>query len=283
MTITRPPLRYHGGKFRIARQIMEYLPESRCYVEPFGGAAGVLLQRSPSHIEVYNDLDSDVVNLFRLLRDPEESAKLRTALELTPFSREEFYRCWEPAPEGDSIEHARRMVVRSFQSIGTKRRQSKNGWRTRTAKCDTSPTVAWRGWPAQMHQYVDRLRDVIIEHAPWQQVVGIYDHPETLFYVDPPYPTLTRAMGWDRDVYAHELTDAQHEELCRRLLQCRGMVALSTYPNEIYPAILEGWKLVTIAARAQTNAPRIEELWLNPALVERLQPTLMGFDTGARA
>lgn len=276
-TITRPPLRYHGGKFRIARHILPFLPESGCYVEPFGGAAGVLLQRKPSRIEVYNDLDSEVVELFRILRDQEQSEVLRHQIELTPFSREEFYRCWTPAE--DPIERARRMIVRSFQAIGTKKRREKNGWRTRTPKAVWSPCHAWRGWPEFMHEYVDRLRNVIIEHVPWQQCVGIYDHSDTVFFVDPPYPKGTRSMGWDRDVYNHEMTDEDHEdheELCRRLVTCSGMVALSTYPNEIYPAILKGWKLVEIKARAQTNAPRVEELWLNPAIVDRHQPELFG-------
>lgn len=95
--ITRPVLRYHGGKFRLREWVINFFPPHDVYVEPFGGAASVLLAKYPSRIEVYNDLSSDVVNLFRVLREPCTANRLRELLELTPFSREEFMSCWELA------------------------------------------------------------------------------------------------------------------------------------------------------------------------------------------
>lgn len=246
----------------MAPWIIEKFPPHSVYVEPFGGAASVLLQKPPSRIEVYNDVDNGVVNLFRILRDPAKAEQLRRAIELTPFSRMEFYRCWDLAPECE-IEEARRLIVRSFQSIGNKSRLAGNGWRTRTERARWSPCVAWNGWPDTVPDYVARLKDCIIECLPWQKMVDVYDGEDTLFYVDPPYPHSSRVAGYKK-IYANELTDYDHEVLLDRLKQCRGYVILSSYPNESYDRQLEGWTKLEIRARAQTNSPRLEVLWLSP-------------------
>ena len=154
---TRPVLRYHGGKFRIREWAIAHFPDHKVYIEPFGGAASVLLAKKPVGIEVYNDIDQGVVNLFRVLRDPVQSAHLISDLELTPFSRQEYWNCAELAD--DPVEEARRMIVCSFQSIGAKQRGERNGWRTRTAKTKWSPCAAWNSYPPALAAVVDRLRE----------------------------------------------------------------------------------------------------------------------------
>jgi len=267
----RPALRYHGGKFRIAPWVIGHFPQHTCYCEVFGGAASVLLQKPPSKVEIYNDLDSNVVNLFRVLRSPKKAARLKQLLELTPFSREEYESAYEQSE--DDVEEARRMLVRSFQAIGAKRRCARNGWRTR----DTgySPATAWRGWPDEIPLFVDRLRNVQIENRPWQFMLKTYDKPETLFYLDPPYLMQTRALGWDAGVYEHEMTNGDHAELCLAARKLRGMVVLSGYDNDLYRELLPDWTVSSMAARAQTNAPRVEMLWVNPAASARFQPSLI--------
>ena len=94
--IRHPAIRYHGGKFRLASWIIGHFPEHRCYVEPFGGAASVLLRKKLSEAEVYNGIDGDVVNLFRVLRDPKKSQALIDACALSPYSRAEFQCAYEP-------------------------------------------------------------------------------------------------------------------------------------------------------------------------------------------
>jgi DNA adenine methylase len=99
--IDRPVLRYHGAKFRLAGWLMQLFPPHRRYVEPFGGAAGVLLQKPRSYAEVYNDLDGDVVNFFRVLRDPELSRQLVRQLAYAALRRA-AHASPEPCPEAYS-------------------------------------------------------------------------------------------------------------------------------------------------------------------------------------
>lgn len=258
---SRPVLRWHGGKFRIREWVISHFPSHEVYVEPFGGVASVLLAKEPSRIEVYNDIDSGVVNLFEILRDPQRANELRQNLELTPFSREEFLRCMEVSE--DPVEEARRMIVLSFQSIGAKHRSKRNGWRTRTAKSIWSPCSAWNGYPPALQAVTDRMRHVIIENLPWEKLMDVYDDRQTLFYVDPPYPLGTRSPSWG-EVYHTELTDDDHARLLERVMDLKGAAIVSSYPNPLYDRVLRGWERVTIKARAQTNADRVEALYISP-------------------
>ncbi len=267
----RPVLRYQGGKWRIAPWVIEFLPAHRVYVEPFGGAFSVGMRKPPSRIEVYNDLDEQVVSLFRVLRDPDQAEELRRRLMLTNFSRQEHKEAW--IPTADVVESARRLVIRSFQSFGTKGSCERNGWRTRTSQSVWSPCVAWNSWPEEVPAFVERLRDVIIECAPYDKLLDVYDATDTLWFVDPPYPLATRQAS-TRRVYVHEMSDAEHVDLLDRLRQLKGMVAVCSYGNDLYREALSDWRLVQKDARTQVSRPRVECLWLNPALSQHLQPTL---------
>ncbi|WP_426106416.1 DNA adenine methylase, partial [Massilia sp. TSP1-1-2] len=113
----KPVLRYHGGKFRLAQWIMGFFPEHTCYVEPFGGAAGVLIQKERVYAEVYNDLDSEVASFFAILRDPEQRRRLIEAVVFTPYARDEFELAWMPV--ADPLENARRLCVRAQMGFGS--------------------------------------------------------------------------------------------------------------------------------------------------------------------
>jgi DNA adenine methylase len=125
--VTRPALRYFGGKFRLSKWILSQFPEHETYVEPFGGAMGVLLNKQPAHFEIYNDLDGEVVNFFRVLRDqPDELIRL---IELTPYAREEQLLSFDDLAGVSEVERARRLYVRCWQSHGGGRTQWRTGWR----------------------------------------------------------------------------------------------------------------------------------------------------------
>lgn len=262
----RPALRWHGGKYRLREWVISHFPPHVVYVEPFGGAASVLMSKKPARLEIYNDTNSDVVNFFRVLRDPDMAARLKHLLELTPFSREEFKRSFEPAD--DLVESARRFVVRSFQSIGAKEPGQANGWRTRTLNGHNgSPPKVWSNYAAVIPEFTNRLKGAIIECGDWRRIFETYDGRETLFYVDPPYPHCTRASRY-RATYGHgnELTDADHRELCQRARSLEAHVIISSYRNPIYDEVLEGWQVSTTTTRAQSNGTRVEALYLSPSV-----------------
>ena len=273
MKPTRPALRYHGGKWRLAPFVIAHLPPHRTYVEPFGGAASVLLRKPRSYAEIYNDLDGEVVELFEILRDPARAAQLQDLVRLTPYSRAEFLRAYEASD--DPIERARRLLIRSFMGHGSSGlRGHRTGFRIGSGREGGTPANDWQGWPEALPALVDRLRGVFVECRPAAQIIGRHDGPETLFYVDPPYLFGTRsAKRIGNDLYhgyRHELDDAGHAALLEQLLAATGMVVLSGYASALYDSALTGWLKATTEAFADRGQARTEVLWINPAAAARL-------------
>lgn len=257
---SRPALRWHGGKWMLAPWILSHLPPHRVYVEPFGGAASVLIRKHRSYAEVYNDLDGDAVNLFRVLRSA-RATELIEALRLTAFAREEFAEAYEPAE--DAVERARRLIVRSFMGFGSNGHNRSTGFRANSNRSGTTPAHDWTNYPDALAAVVARLRGVVIENRDAKEVMAAHDGPETLHYVDPPYVFATRA-DLSKD-YAHELTDADHAELLAFLRGLGGMVVLSGYPHPLYDEALVGWRRIEREALADGARARTEVLWINPA------------------
>jgi DNA adenine methylase len=216
---TRPVLRYHGGKWRLAPWIIAHFPAHLTYVEPFGGAGSVLMRKPRSVAEVYNDRDEEVVNLFRVLRDPVRAAELRRLVELTPYSRVEFFASYEPSE--DPVERARRRVVRAAMAFGTTSgRRNRTGFRATPWRSGGATGVGdWVNYAEALEAFTARLRGVLLEGRPAAHVIEEYDAPDCLFYVDPPYPGHAHdaADGPRERAYAHELTDDDHRRLAETL------------------------------------------------------------------
>lgn len=260
----RPPLRYHGGKWRLAPWIVEHFPAHKAYVEVFGGAAGVLLRKERSQIEVYNDLDRQVVNFFRVLRDGESTRRLIEQLDLTPFSREEFDLSYAPAE--DEVEAARRFVTRCFLGHGTCSMDpnDSNGFRSCDIRAGKAYAREWAGVPMAIARAADRMRGVTIENIDFRKLIPKFDDPETLFYVDPPYPMSTRVAGGKG--YVHEMSNECHRQLAWLLKRCKGKVLLSGYACRLYDELYADWKRTKkkVSANGQAGAvPRTEVLWRN--------------------
>lgn len=274
MTVTRPALRWHGGKWMLAPWIIGFFPPHRCYVEPFGGAASVLLRKERTYAEVYNDLDSAAVNLFRVLRDPVQSARLREVLYLTPFAREEFAISYQDAD--DPIECARRLIIRAFQGFGSNAQNpgASTGFRANSNRSGTTPAHDWANYPEAMPALIERLRGVIIENRKGVDVMVQHDSLDTLHYVDPPYVHSTRSRKVaNRRIYhgyAHEMNDEEHIALIESLLSLKGMVVLSGYPCSLYDDALGSWGRHARSAMADGARERTEVVWLNPACVRAL-------------
>ncbi len=276
--VTRPLLRWLGGKFRLAPWIIQHLPVHDIYVEPFGGAASVLLRKPRAYNETYNDLDGEVVNLFRVLRSNDAPELLRQ-LALTPYAKEEYEAarviCDEP------LERARRALVRSHMAHGTggARIDRPTGFRTDGRSGGTNVAGEWAALPQALAAVVARLQGVSIQMRPALELLRMYDDPKVLFYLDPPYvpgsrSTKSRKPGERYHTYAHELSDDDHAELLTICAASSAMIVLSGYPDDRYDIALAGWERRTMAARAHRNSPRTEVLWINPAAAMRLDGQL---------
>ena len=268
---SRPVLRWYGGKWMLAPWIIEHLPRHKTYVEPFGGAASVLLRKKRSYAEIYNDLDSDVVNLFRVMRDDAAAARLQEQLRLTPFCRKEFEASFDISD--DPVERARRLVVRSFQGFGANahvcdlKGRNSTGFRASSNRSGSTPARDWRNYPDAMKAMVDRLQGVVIESRDAKIVMATNDGPATVHYVDPPYVWETRSGGSSKNMrkrmYRHDMEDAAHVELLDFLKTLEGMVVLSGYSSPLYERELESWTRVEREAFADGARPRTEVLWMN--------------------
>ncbi len=273
MPVLSPALRYHGAKFRLAPWVMQFFPDHRVYVEPFGGAAGVLLQKPRSYAEVYNDLDDDIANFFRVLRDPSMSNRLIQLLQLTPYARAEFNLSYEDCD--DPVERARRTAVRAGMGFGSAgATKGVTGFRIDTARPYGTAQHLWSRYPGQLPAVIERLQGVLIENRPAIEVMQQHDTADTLHFVDPPYVFGTRSLrNVIQGCYRHEMTDEQHLELLGVLKDLQGMVVLSGYPSELYERELSDWQVHTTGARISAGrgtSVKTEVLWLNPACQQRL-------------
>lgn len=263
-----PAIRYHGAKFRLAPWIISHFPAHRFYVEAFGGAAGVLLHKPRVGPEVYNDLDGNVVNYFRVLRDPKLRAKLAEAVTLTPYARDEFENASEPCD--DMIERARRLAVRAQMGFGSAgATKGTTGFRIDIQRPYGTAQHLWARFDRNIAQAGQRFSDVLIENRPAMDVMLQHDTPDTLHFVDPPYVHSTRAMGLGKSRgYTHEMSDDDHARLLTFLRGLRGKVIVCGYRHPIYMDMLSDWSLSTTQARISAGrgtALREEHIWLNPA------------------
>ncbi|EDV2726007.1 DNA adenine methylase [Salmonella enterica subsp. enterica] len=271
-TIKHPAIRYHGGKFRLASWIINHFPAHRCYVEPFGGAASVLLKKEPSDAEVYNDLDGDVVNLFRVLRSPDSRQSLIDACALTPYSRSEFRCAYEQTD--DPIEQARRLIVRATMGFGSAgATKSRTGFRLDTKLNSATAQKIWARQPDNLAAVGSRFAGVLVENRDAIQCMQDHDTASTLHFVDPPYVHDTRVNVAKNSAYRFEMTNSEHSVLLASLKELSGMVIVCGYDSDLYNDSLSSWKRVTRTTAANGHSgsvQRTECLWINPAAQQQL-------------
>jgi len=276
----RSPIYFFGGKGNMVTKLLKLIPPHKIYVEVFGGGASLLFAKPPSPVEVYNDLDSGLVNLFRVLRDPEKFEKFYKLVCLTPYSREEqnfCYKTWEQCE--DDVERAYRFWIVARQSFSGRIHSSwsyavKTYYRGMISTCSKYLSAI-----EHLPEFHERIMRVQIENRDFRKIFSSYDTEETLFYCDPPYVPDTRR---DRKVYRHEMSLEDHKELVDILLNVKGKVLLSGYRHEVYePLEKAGWvrlefKTACFAAgrtrltgilgkgSALKKSPRTECVWVSP-------------------
>jgi len=259
----KPVIRYPGAKWRLAQWIISHFPPHTTYLEPYVGSGAVILNKPRSHCETINDIDGDITNLFKVIREnTEELAKM---IYMTPWSRQEYNLSYEKT--GIELEDARRFLVRLWMAHGT-RTNTKTGWRSDVqGKQGSSVAKVWTKLPDRILKVAERLRGVQIENQTDLEVIGRYKFKEVLIYADPPYLLYTRSQK----MYANEMTEQQHILLLDALDDHPGPVILSGYDNELYNERLKQWKRKTISALADKGRLREEVVWINPVSTEGMR------------
>ncbi len=269
------PFAWYGGKSLLAPTLVSLLPTHQTYCEVFGGSGALLFAKSPSQLEIFNDLDSGVVNFFHVLRDAKQVERLVNLLSLTPYAYEEYYDClakWED--ESDPIERARQWYVGVMQSMNSSIKNT--GW-SHTKLAASNPAHSWLSNTTHFTAFTERLAHIEVDHRDFERVIASYDSPDTCFYLDPPYHPDTRRKG---RCYQYEMTEADHERLLFCILQVQGMVILSGYSHPTYERALREWECIKIDQKCSSSvrpgvgeAPaewrRIEYIWRNPACVRQ--------------
>lgn len=262
-------LNYPGAKWGMAKQIAAIMPVHRSYLEPFFGSGAVLFNKPPSAIETVNDIDGDITNFFKVLREhPEELAE---AISLTPYSREVFDDAHNNRGT-DLFDKAYRFAIRSRMGHGFKTYQ-KTGFKIDVYARERSYCVdCWNRMPQVIFEAAARLKGVQIENRPALEVIRKFNHDNVLIYADPPYLLNTRGGKQ----YRHEMNEQDHVELLSALKKHKGAVILSSYPSDMYDCELRGWSKIERKSYNQNSAPRTEVLWCNfevpkPPVAEQIE------------
>ncbi len=273
--ITRPVLRYPGGKFRIAKWTVAHFPPHSFYCEPYFGAGSCFFQKHKANGEIINDINKDVVNVFKVLRDPAQALELERLCRLTPMAYDEYLEAYEPTD--DPVEAARRIIFRSCATHGIDGVFRENsGFRVMKNRESRLTTAnEWANYPQQIKFFTERLKGVAIHNKPAIEVIQMIDSPDTFHYCDPPYLMESRARQ-NRDLYANEMgnTIAEEEDLHRELAEVlhniEGTAIVAGYNSPLYQELYGDWKREEISARAMGNTPRTECIWLSPTIQPKL-------------
>jgi DNA adenine methylase len=265
MKVNHPVVKYYGSKFTLASWIISHFPAHRHYVEPFGGAANVLLVKEPSYMETFNDLNNSIVNFFRMLRV--RPAELVEQIRLTPWSRTEFENSFDEKEDDSAIELARKLYYRLCMSFSGQFNSHKSSWRRFN-----------KGVKKMRPDYVvenlkaasERLLSVQIENRDAFRLIREIDAEDTLFYLDPPYVFSTRTTS---KAYSDEMTNDEHRRFAELLYGLKGFVVLSGYPSALYSELFEakGWIRIDKAAKVLGGATKTESLWLSPRTAAELK------------
>ncbi|MHA2427215.1 MAG: DNA adenine methylase [Candidatus Hermodarchaeia archaeon] len=269
-TLLRPPVKYHGGKYYLCRWIIEYLPddfEHMIYVEPFGGAASVLLNKKPSVVEVYNDSEYSIYNLMRILR--EEGEEFVSRLKEVKYEKDQYLKFREVyrSDEFMKLDPLDQAVI--TYSV---KRMSRGGlcgtfcWSSRIYGDGVPGEVhSWQSMLPKLPLITERLTFVEVRNFDWREIIDWYDSSRTIFYIDPPYLKSTRVF---KKAYINEMSESDHESLAKTLNTVKAKVILSGYPSEFYDKHYGDWRCVEKGIANHSSHEKVKQkktecLWLN--------------------
>lgn len=250
-------VKYPGGKWALADWIISFFPKHHSYLEPFFGSGAILFNKPRSRIETVNDLDGNVVNLFRWIKDNPE--KLAHEIYFTPYSRSVYDEAFRAVPE-DSLQKAVNFYIRLNMGHGFRTNGEKTGWKNDVQGRERSyASQDWRNLPNKIVQAAERLRGVQIENRPAAELIPRFNYENVLIYCDPPYMLETR----HGKQYRCEMDDKDHEELLRLLIKHKGPVVISGYETGLYAEMLRNWHRYEHVSYTQAGTTKQEVIWIN--------------------
>ena len=249
-------LKYPGAKNRLAPWIVIHIPPHKVYCEPFLGSGAVFLNKEPAYNEILNDIDDDIYNFFKVVR--EQSEEFSRLIDTTPYSRIEYSNAFNDEPISE-LERARRFAVKCWQGFGCGNTY-KTGYRRGIGDTSPNPAKAWGKLPATMRFAAERLKNAQIEHVDALKLIKDMHRENTFIYIDPPYMQDTRVK---KKQYAHEMTDEQHMKLLQIVKESDCKIMISAYENELYNTELMGWRKEHKSTTAECSRRRVETLYMN--------------------
>lgn len=249
-------LKYPGAKNRLARWIVSFIPEHKVYLEPYFGSGAVFFNKPKAKIETINDINDEVYNLFRIIREfPDELAK---QIEMTAYGRKEYAEAYIQKDSDKDIERARKFLVRCWQGMGSSN-VYKNGFRSSQQGNSPRTTKHWGELPERILLAAERLKHAQIERLDALELLKRYDTEDVFIYLDPPYlPGIRKGY-----LYQNEMTVEDHIQLLEVVKKHPGKVLLSGYDNDLYNEILNGWNKMKKQTQEEGGLKREETLWFN--------------------
>lgn len=270
-----PPFAYFGSKNKIALKLCKDLPPHNCWVEAFCGSAALTLAKSPAPIEVINDIDNEIVNLFEQLRSNYD--KLCEQIKFTPYAEQELRNARVKNSNDTDLERARKFLVQSMMAVNGVFGKEKGGFSSSNSYSRNNREARvnrWNNLPDRLLKVVQRLKDVRIDNKDARVLLEKFvNRPATLVYLDPPYLG-ERTNGYNIDANNENF----HTELLNLANDARCMIFISGYENKLYDTILSSdreWKKMTIKAATKDSTgnsyARTEVVWMNKFFSEAVE------------
>jgi len=269
-----PPFGYFGSKNKLAIQLCNDLPPHHCWVEAFCGSASLTLAKPPAPIEIINDIDSEITNLFEQLRNNHE--KLCEQISLTPYSSQELKKARKISGNESELERARKFLVQSMMAVNGIFGKEKGGFSSSNSysrNFKEARVNRWNNLPDRIYKVVQRLKNTRIENRDAIELIEKFvNRPATLIYLDPPY------LGERTNGYNIDANDEfYHKKLLKIANKSKCMIFISGYENEMYSSFLtkKGWQKKKIETSTKDskgkNHARTEVIWMNKRFISALE------------
>lgn len=280
-----PPFGYFGSKNKLAFWLCENLPPHNCWIEVFCGSAAVTLAKPPAPIEIINDLNSEITNVFKQLRNNRD--KLCEKIALTPYSLQELNEARNAEISLDDLERARLFLIKSMMAINGVFGKERGGFSTSNSYARDGKEARvnrWYNLPERLFEVSERLRKTRIENRDaCDLLIKFEKRPATLAYLDPPYLG-DRTNGYDFDANDVEY----HKRLLTICNRSSCMIFISGYENDLYDSMLspkDGWVKKTMETTTRgvngNDNSRLEVVWMNKNFIRSLKTKTIPIELSA--